>query len=94
MPEQPSLKQISKHDANALPEHDLAALGSERPAHLRTRVTALEQAKDRFKEIEMNKLKKVKTGATSGLSARSFLHQFNPGLAVHLNGECPVQERR
>ena len=57
MPEQPSLKRISKHDANALPEHDLAPLGSGWPAHLRTRVTALEQAKDRFKEIEMKKVK-------------------------------------
>jgi len=94
MPEQPSLKQISKHVANALPEHDLAALGSGRPAHLRTRVTALEQAKDRFKEIEMKKVKEAKTGATNGLSARSFLREFNPELAIPLNGKCPVQERR
>jgi hypothetical protein len=94
MPEQPSLKQISKHVANAEPDHDLASLGSGRPAHLRTRVTALEQAKDRFKEIEMKKVKKAKNGATSRLSARSFLHQFNPERAVPLNGECPVQERR
>jgi len=57
-------------------------------------VTALEQAKDRFKEIEMKKVKKVKMGATSGLTDRSFLRQFNPELAVPLNGECPVQERR
>lgn len=91
------MKQISKHVANALPQHDLAALGSGRPAHLRTRVTALEQAKDRFKEIEMKKVKKekeAKMGETSGRSDRSFLHQFFPELAVHLNGECPVQERR
>jgi hypothetical protein len=94
MPEQPSLKQISKHDANVLPEHDLASLGSGRPAHLRTRVTALNQAKDRFKEIEMKKVKKARMGATSGLSARAFLRQFYPELVVRLNGECPVQEGR
>ena len=42
----------------------------------------------------MNKVKKAKTGATSGPSDRSFLHQFNPELVAHLNGKCPVQERR
>jgi len=42
----------------------------------------------------MNKVEKTKRGATNGTSDRSFLRQFNPGLAVHLNGECPVQERR
>ena len=56
-------------------------------------MTALEQAKDRFKEIEMKKVKKAKMGATSRLSAHSLLRQFTPELAVHLNGECPVQTR-
>jgi len=41
----------------------------------------------------MNKVKKAKTGETSGLTARSFLRQFYLELAVHLNGECPVQKK-
>ena len=41
----------------------------------------------------MKKVKKAKTGATSGLSDRSLLRQFYPELAVPLNGECPVQTR-
>ena len=42
----------------------------------------------------MKKVKEAKTGATNGLSARSFLREFNPELAIPLNGKCPVQERR
>lgn len=42
----------------------------------------------------MKKVKKAKMGETSGLTDRSFLHQFNPELVVPLNGKCPVQERR
>jgi hypothetical protein len=42
----------------------------------------------------MKKVKKAKTGETSGLSVRSFLRLVYPELEVHLNGKCPVQERR
>jgi len=42
----------------------------------------------------MKKVKKAKMGETSGQTDRAFLRQFYPELVVHLNGECPVQERR
>lgn len=41
----------------------------------------------------MGKVKRAKTGETSGLTDRSFPHQFYPELAVPLNGKCPVQTR-